>query len=299
MNNDNVFFATEGYVGEKLTNTSANYIANLAKESCQNWQECLNSMSFYNAEVSLIGTDSTNAVKIDGMVNSDLKFIEECTDKIAKAHSLIAWLREAIKTKDKMLEDLTDMDLADYCKKFNIEYPDYPDSPEPLTEKEYYQSLSIKERNEYYSLQAEAAVIGKVIHPTGSLSKARNKLKEIISYPNKVEGNGRDTIIYTYKPTVDLDKVEDVFFELQQKHRAIQARLNGIKHNCGIAINESTIKATNEYATALAEARSRMKILSTEFHKWKTEEAAKIRDLKIIIPNSLKPIYEEISKLGK
>lgn len=299
MNNDNVFFASEDYVGEKFTQTSANYTANLAKESCQNWQSLIDNITFYNTRVALIGSAEQQDIQIGGWTNSNLDNIEYYLDRISKANSLIAWFREAIKAKQNMLDEVEDMDMEDYCKKFGIEYPEYPKSIKSLTEDEYYKSLPIKERNEYYSLEAEAAAIGKVIHPKGALSKARNKLKEIINNPNKVEGNGRDTIIYSYYSTADLNKVDETFFELQQKHRAIQARLNGIKHNMEIAVNESKIKAHNEYMAEYKIVQDQIQALLVQMNKWKEEESARIRDLKIILPNALKPIYEEISKLGK
>lgn len=299
MNNDYVFFATEDYVGEKFTNTSANYIANLAKESCQNWQSFLDNLIFYNTKVALIGSSEQQDVQVGGLNNADLGTIEEYLDKISQANSLIAWLREAIKAKDEMLDEIEDMDIDDYCKKFGIEKPDYPTLAESLTKEGYYQSLSIKERNEYYSLEAEAATIGKVIHPRGSLSNARNQLKAVLNNPNEVKGNGRDTIIYSHYPTADLDKVDEVFFELQQKHRAVQARLNGIKHNMEIAVNESKIKVQNDHKAEFGIVQDQVTALLIQMREWKERESARIRDLKIVLPNALKPIYEEISKLGK
>lgn len=299
MNNDNVFFATEDYVGEKFTSTSANYTANLAKESCQYWQSYLDNLSFYNTKVALIGSSAQQDIQIGGVLNSDLGTIGKYLDKISQANSLIAWLREAIKAKKDMLDEVEDMELEDYCERFGIEVPKYPQLAESLTEKEYYQSLPIKERNEYYSLEAEAATIGKVIHPKGSLSNARNQLKAVLNNPNEVKGSGRDTIIYSYYPTADLNKVDETFFELQQKHRSIQARLNGIKHHMELAVSESKTKAQNDYKTEFGIVQDQVKALSIQMRKWKDEESARIRDLKIILPNSLKPIYEEISKLGK
>lgn len=188
MQKDLVFFKKEGEEGVALTSTSANHVANLAKEYIQ-------------------------GVK-----------------------SLIAWLREGIKAKENLMNGMVK--------------PETPNYGHVLTEVEYYASLPIKKRNRYYQLETEAAVLGKYIHPDGHLSDARKELKDKLQHPHKVDGRGRDALIYTYTPTVDVAEVDNVFFELQKKHREIQAQLNAMKHSCEQAINESTNKVNTEYMAA-------------------------------------------------
>ena len=49
-----VFFKKEGEEGVALTSTSANHIANLAKEYIQGVETQLNNISFFNVEVALV-----------------------------------------------------------------------------------------------------------------------------------------------------------------------------------------------------------------------------------------------------
>ena len=53
---DMVFFANEDTEGVKLSSTSANHIANLAKEYIQGVETQLNNICFFNAEVALVGS---------------------------------------------------------------------------------------------------------------------------------------------------------------------------------------------------------------------------------------------------
>lgn len=117
-----------------------------------------------------------------------------------------------------------------------MEKPLSPVAPHVLTEQEYYASLPIKERNRYYQLETVAAVIGKYIHPNDVLSDERKKLKYRIQHPHQVDGKGRDALIYTYEPSVSAEDVDNTFYELQKKHREVQAQLNSMKHDCEVAV---------------------------------------------------------------
>lgn len=162
------FFKKEGEEGIALTSTSANHIANMAKEYIQG------------------------------------------------------------KAKNDLINGLQSVSLDDWCEEYGVEKPLSPVAPHVLTEQEYYASLPIKERNRYYQLEAVAAVIGKYIHPDGVLSDERKKLKDRIQHPHRVDGKGRDALIYTYEPSVSAEDVDNTFYELQKKHREVQARLNSI-----------------------------------------------------------------------
>ena len=168
-----------------------------------------------------------------------------------------------------------------------------------MTEVEYYASLPIKERNRYYQLETEAAVLGKYIHPDGHLSDARKELKDKLQHPHKVDGKGRDALIYTYTPTVDVAGVDNVFFELQKKHREIQAQLNAMKYSCEQAINESTSKVNSEYMVASQKYQAELKDILGAFKTWNDEKSQEYSKLKIVVPNSLLGTYNTINSLGK
>ena len=299
MQKDLVFFKKEGEEGVALTSTSANHIANLAKEYIQGVETQLNNISFFNVEVALVGSTGGASTIQTGESLEVLDSLQSLLEGVAQAKSLIAWLREGIKAKENLMKDLQTISLEGWCKENGIAKPEAPNYGHVLTEIEYYASLPIKERNRYYQLETEAAVLGKYIHPDGYLSDARKELKDKLQHPHKVDGKGRDALIYTYTPTVIVTQVDNVFFELQKKHREVQAQLNAMKYNCEQAINESTNKVNTEYMTALQKYQAELKDVLGAFKTWKDEKSQEYSKLKVVIPNSLLGIYNTINSLGK
>lgn len=298
MQKDLVFFKKEGEEGVALTSTSANHIANLAKEYIQSVETLLNNICFFNIEVALVGSNGANIIQTGG-TSEVLNNLQSLLGGVAQAKSLIAWLREGIKAKENLMKDLQNIGLEDWCKENGLAYPEAPKRGHVLTEIEYYASLPIKERNRYYQLETEAAVLGKYIHPDGHLSDARKELKDKLQHPHEVDGKGRDALIYTYTPTVNVAEVDNVFFELQKKHREVQAQLNAMKYNCEQAINESTSKVNTEYMIASQKYQAELKDILGAFKTWNDEKFQEYSKLKIVVPNSLLGIYNTINSLGK
>lgn len=287
---ETVFFTKVNDNDITLTSTSANHIANIAKESVQNWEAELENLQFYDTNMQL----AIEPGNISNQIEYGVKNVSHYPDlltKISKAKSLIAWLREGIKAKEAMIAEIDDLELKDY---FN-EIPESPKKQDPLTEKEYYASLPIKERNRYYQLEATAAVIGKFIHPDGAFAKARKALKDKNLKPKKVDGIGRDSVIYSFLPTISMKEVDDMFFTLQRRHREVQAELNTIKYACKEAIHKSKQAVIKEYEIQREEYHKKMDLLYTQFCKYQEQETNRIGKLKIVIPDSLVDIYKEIS----
>lgn len=299
MQKDLVFFKKEGEEGVALTSTSANHIANLAKEYIQSVETRLNNICFFNAEIALIGSvGGANTIQT-GETSEVLNNLQSLLEGVAQAKSLIAWLREGIKAKESLMRGLQAISLEDWREENGLTSPEAPNRGHVLTEIEYYASLPIKERNRYYQLETEAAVLGKYIHPDGHLSDARKELKDKLQHPHKVDGRGRDALIYTYTPTVNIAEVDNVFFELQKKHREIQAQLNAMKYSCEQAINDSTNKVNTEYMAASQKYQAELKDVLGAFKTWKDEKSQEYSKLKIVIPHSLMGIYNTINSLGK
>lgn len=291
MKKDEVFFGKEG-----LTSTEANHIANMAKEYINANSNM--DLIFYNTSIEILNNNNQVITKTNN--KNSLKDLEEKLERIAEATSLISYLREAIKAKDRLIIEMEALSLGGYCIIKNIEYPKNPNAPlNILTDNEYYGSLPIKEREKYYTLEAFASVYGKFIHPNGSFVNAKEKLVEVIQTPTKLGLNGNDTIIYNYEPLVSISYVEAVFFELQVKYRDVQAQLNKLKADCENAIKRDSIYKFNSYREALSKYQSAKALLETELSSYKAMETERIGKLKIIIPDDLKDTYSKISNLGK
>ena len=293
MEKDKIFFGIEG-----LTTTSANHIANLAKEAYQSLESKLNTAVFYTTEIGILGSSASNTLK-EGIEQEFLDELEGNLMQIASYKSLIAWLREAIKAKERLISEaqkLTDVEVA---KILNITLPDVPVRYPRLNEDEVVATWGIKQRNRYYYLDTVCSTIGKYIHPNMGFSNAKEDLIKILSERHKAQGNGRDTIIYSYTPTVRLKDVEHTFFALQDKYRGYQAELNSMKHQIEVAIQDDDREKTLKEEDETKQYKVECNAIFPQLSKYKNDTIKAMQSLKIVIPDSLKGIYSTISEMGK
>ena len=294
MNKNLVFFGEEG-----LTSTSANHVANMAKEFVREIQNELSSISFVNSSVSLIGNSCVNELS----VGVDFKFLSDIPGKlkaISDANSLIAWLREGISAKEDEIKRIERTDFDTWLK--DIKHVEIEASEVELAscqEDDIIGEMSIGERCKYYALQAEASTIGKFIHNSGAYEKAREEMNLRLSKPREVKGEGQDTLIYAYGTSVASESVEDMFFSLQSRYREVQAELNGMAQKIKDEVTKRSVENRNAVALRNKKYAAEMAPLSDEYSVWSTQETDRISKLKIIIPKSLKDIYECVNKLGK
>lgn len=295
MKSDMIFFSHDG---QGLTSTSANHIANLAKEMIRSEEAALEGLVFYSTSVALIGAATSERLNA-GSSPEELSGVVDHLHTIAKAKSLIAWLREAIKAKERLYKEAELMTLDEYAERQDLELPQIPKKETAITDDDYYASLSLDERNRYYQTETLAAVLGKAVHPGGALADAREALDLHIRQPREVKGEGRDTLIYSFEPTVELGSVDDVYFRLQKQYREAQAKVNAFKHDCSKAVAASQTMVNARYANEMAEYNRQMKLLDAQLAEYKKRRTAEIENFRILIPQSLKGIYDKVSDLGK
>ena len=110
MKSDYIYFGDAG-----LTSTSANHVANMAKESVKNLTDELSGISFYDTTICLLSGGEPKRSKV-GNTSEELDKTYDSLTYIGEAHALIAWLREAIKARERLLAEVKAMTLAAYCK---------------------------------------------------------------------------------------------------------------------------------------------------------------------------------------
>lgn len=157
MKKDMIFFATDG---KGLTSTSANHIANLAKEMIRNIETSLDDIVLYTTNVALIGNKNVNILNC-GASEADVNLIADKLHQTASAKSLIAWLREAIKAKERLLDEANNLTLEEYAMSQSIELEKQPEIATILTEDEYFAAKPVDERCHYYELETLAATLGQ------------------------------------------------------------------------------------------------------------------------------------------
>ena len=295
---NNVFFEN-GF----MTSTEAQNICNIAKEAVTNEHERLSAVSFYDTEIaSIISPEAFIKTKISP---NDISWISESLDKIGRYNALNAWLKEAIKAKEEAIDEVDIMDVTtlDF-------YEDYIKPEEPtmcsdsVDEEQVMSEWSADKLNRYYTLNSEAAVIGKYIHDSGAIAKARKDLVNKMANPSTVSGQGRETIVFKYIPSVDTEVVEGIYMSLLAKHRKLNAELNSLKAEIKETINKKNIEASiafrdkhTEWEYKISEYYSLVKQRDAKINEYKISEKERISKLKINVPSSLMDTYKEIKAL--
>jgi hypothetical protein len=288
-----IFFDNHG-----LTSTSASHLADLAQEVIAGCEAKLKNLTFVTTKVDIVGSASESGKTVN--IGYDEKMLEQVRpllEEIASMNAFCAWMREAVKAKDKELKRVINLTFEEWCSDKKIEIPSRPEYPEKTKETDIIAQLNIKERNRYFQLEAVAATIGKYIHPGGAFSVAREELQNKMVKPYSTDGNGKDTLIYAHTPSVNPQRVEDVFFELQKWHRQNERELNKMKFAIKKQAEKNTLEDIQQFKQALEHEKQRHMQLFTQYKEWQLEERERISRLKIVVPEALQDTYERLNKL--
>jgi hypothetical protein len=264
----------------------------MCKELYRSLETDLQNVVFYTTKANLLGSSEKSLIR-EGVTT--VASIKENLQTIAQLKSLIAWLREAIKAKERLIEEANSSSYKDY----GIECPEPPQRERYLTEDDVVSTWGIKQRNRYYYLESLCATIGSYIHPEGVYARERENLYKVLSEPNTIQGSGRDTVIYSKIPSISKTEVEDTFIELQAMYRSYQAELNSLKYSVESELNKDKTEKNLKYESELEEYKNSMSLINAQLKSKIHEAAIAAQNLKIIIPDSLKPIYDRIQQLGK
>ena len=297
---NNVYFSNEG-----MTSTTANFYANIAKELQNAATERLNNVKFFKTSVAVIGS-ADKQIMSEG--NTTLDFILPDLDLVSSYNAFCAWVREAIKEKDKQIVEVNRMSMDDWASANGIEVPSPPHAPKDpyvFTEQDVIDTWDINRRNKYLCLEAFAATFGKYIHPDGAFSKARKKTHTALNNPITKEGTGRDMVLYYTEGTVDIKQVDDLFMTLQDKYRGYEKELNQLKAEIKEVANKVTCDNNDRYRIQLEDYRAayyeytaQCNSLRAQFNTWRTTEVERISKLKIAIPEALKPVFDAVKAIG-
>lgn len=157
----------------------------------------------------------------------------------------------------------------------------------------------------FFGNEGLASTYGKYIHPKGAFSKARKEVHAAENCPIYKEGSGRDLILYYQDPTIEVEKVDNMFMSLQDTYRSYEKELNALKAELKEEVNKLSNTQEQEYREKMAEFKakydkytSELGELRSRFNSWKTSEMERISKLKIALPKNLLDIFEEIRRQG-
>lgn len=289
MEKDLIFFGENG-----ITDTKANSVADMAKLSYTDELTYLESLSFIDESVETINGENKKEVSY-GV--KDLSNVADKLQRVGDLKSLCAWLREAVSAHQRLLSEIDAYTFKQYMADNNIELGEAPKMEKELTEDDVIGLFDVKKRNRYYYLETQASTIGLLIHKNGQFDTARKVYYNKLSHPRYMASCGQDIIIYTYTPSVSKEELENTFNNLQQKHQEYQSELNSIKSEIKSRITNDSIEKKQRFENSSKEFLSKENDIYNEYSSWKAREAKRIANLKIIIPNSLKPIFDEITSL--
>lgn len=282
------FFGEVGF-----TTTSANHIANLAKEYYQKLEIEIESISAFDKYAKLISSNEEMIVS-KGTDKSEFLEISKKLEKIAECKGFIAYLREAIKERELLYKSIIQYTDTEARSKVQV-----PFSGSALTKDDVLGSWSTGELIRYYSLEAKCATLGEMIHKNGCLNNLRKEYYKKVKQPIELVGEGRDMIKYSNTPTITSDDLESIFFKLQSDYRDAQAELNGLKHQIDVTIENDNIKYTNENAEAWQKYNEEMRKITDSEIRERNEALENFEKLRIVVPERFKNIYQEITKLSK
>lgn len=293
------FFGSNG-----LSSSSAAHVAELARQFAKTQQTVLNATSFVSESIKLIGTNEREIISI-GMREPHIPTLGESLRLIGQCNSLIAFLMEAIKERDKAYKEAKNWENKDgreWAAKAREELKK-PVLEPTITEEDVIRCWSIGTLEHYLTLQAHASVIGKYVHENGMLDNARAEMSHALEHPIKVSDTGRDTIIREFTLSAERNVVDTFYFDLQAKHHSLQSELNGMKKSIKDAIEKDEFAKQEAYRRAQQEYFAKEKDIERELQAiYAGEERARrslleeVENLKIVIPNNLREIYEMVTK---
>ena len=286
-----VFFGERG-----ITATSANHLANIAKECVKQLEDKLNAINFVNQDISLLAGGNKRSIKI-GTDLGALEVVPNTLYSIAEMKAFMAWVREAIKAKETLTAELHKTSIESYCERTEKTLPIYPNKALVVTNEDVKAKMSIKDMNEYFTLESIAAQIGNYIHPGRPYAIARETAIIKTNNPVTTSGSGTDVIVYEFGVSIPLDVIDKTFFELQNKHREISARLNQIKYNIEQEVQRRNLKIDNDFREAFEEYSKELGLINSDFLIWKTEQLKEIQNLKIVIPEDLQKTFDFLTNL--
>lgn len=285
-----VFFAEKG-----ITSTSANHVSNKGKELLKSEQAILDNINFVNTTMSLLY--GGNCKTITNGMNPDDSFesIHKTIAKIANLNAMSAWIHEAIKAKTEILEYVQSLSIDKWAKDQNIELPNAPGKEFPITESDVIGTWDVAKRNKYYVYESYCSLVGKFIHPKGAFYEAKEKMNNAVQNPNKVEGSGRDAIIYSYEPSIPVSDVNAEYDWLSTELRHKEAEFNKMKQEIIDAITEDKLAKAQKFDDAYTKYIDTMESIRNKFDMWKTKTVKEISALKIYLPQGPKQTYDEIN----
>jgi hypothetical protein len=272
-----------------LTVTSANHVANVAKEMYEAAESRLKTLKLYSRDYMLAVNGNTYRVENESE-KAELEALADVLKEIGDLKSLIAFLREGIKAKERLTTDEAFEEYVDGLVREGRTDLAKPATKAEATFEKMFNELTPEQKARYYALEAKCATIGAFIHPDGVFAKERDAYFAHKQDPIQVVGNGQEAEVNTYTSGFTAEEVDEAFFALQKEYRSMQAELNKLKAEVEEKANDAAKETRSEKIATLqlwTEAR--------KAERAKYNEAVKA--LKVVIPQNLRSVYDKVKEV--
>lgn len=307
-----IFFGDKG-----LSITEANHKANLLKELAKGISAQFELTAGYHGIIQFDG----NKIDADNFTDMDLEGQAKLEGDI---YSLTAWLREAIKAKNELLQSIKIMPGAllliddektpDNWTEIRPQLKQVP-MYTPFTLEDALGGLSIPERTDYITIEAKAAHLGKKIHPGGVIHEIRTALqqKRISTFTNMPNGQGMKAYVVQWEALYDLGVIDTLFFRLQSEYRSYEEKLNYLKAQLQNTTTNTNAELQQKYTNAVEAMQVEYKAKSEEWSKGYNKSIMEITKfnsqmeerrlqltrhiaaLKVVIPNALQSLVDKLN----
>lgn len=291
MTKENIFLSQQG-----VTCTQASRVADFAKLQYTEFEGELEGLKFYSEGIETIDGDDAKVLSL-GRTNLDK--LDESIDKMGRLKALCAWLREAVKAHESLELKASSYSFDNYLKEFGLEEPVQPSLPIFLTEDDVLAMFDVKKLNRYLYLKAMAGAYGDCVHKGMPIDKARKDFYKKVANPREERVLGNIVYIRSFEPSVSAKELDETFYMLQGKQTRYQQEFNQIKSEIQSRINNDRIDKTSAYALSNNEYEAKKSKLYAEYQAYKTKKEKEAAALKIVIPNEIKGIYDEVLELTK
>lgn len=291
-----VFFSDTG-----LSMSEANSVAGKAGDIADSVARLLNQTG------SFIKTTDLDGKKVTLVAPKKLDNLVEVCQKDGQLYGLKAYLMEAIKAKNSFIDYLKTAELKDFIEgdekfhDYDKKEDEYP-VRRTVNENTVLQKWNLEERAEYYLLEAQVAHLGKKIHPNGILDKIAQESFEGIRYEREELNSGQGgtkthiaEVVSVYTPS----EAQTTFYTLHDLRREHEKKLNWYKARLQNELNTQSIEAEkefqarlNEYTELQKKKREEDEVLKSTLQSRRLALVKEASDLKILLPNTLKEIYD-------
>lgn len=296
---DSVFFGEKG-----LSSASAAHIRDLAYAMTRNMYHDLNTVGLVNEDVSFNDNQTRNRVKV-GWDAGELSQFGPKLDLVIRIIILERWLEEAQEEKDKLIYKVrSGMKDEDVCKELGIEMPEAPEREPDLEEDEYIDSLPVKERSVIVALKTKVSYYRRLVgQPKSAFARACQEMHDVKKKPTEVDrslaSSACTVMMHHYEPSMDEKQADAVFFDLMQKYREAQAELNKHMFRVKDAVAKENLRRANDYMDACRRFNHETEEMHTKVDIWRKEQYSLVEDLKIVIPDDMKEVYETVRTSGR